>query len=60
MQQPEELERSKIFGCFRSGMEWQMAMVGNLEQHNIEIHENREHWNRKPLLRQVYSELRHP
>jgi SAM-dependent methyltransferase len=33
------------------------AMVGNLEQHNTEIHENREHWNRKPLLRQVYSEL---
>src|ERR1700689_3362802 len=32
-------------------------MVGKLEQHNIEIHENREHWNRKPLLRKVYSEL---
>jgi hypothetical protein len=32
-------------------------VVINLEQHNIEIHENREHWNRKPLLRKVYSQL---
>jgi SAM-dependent methyltransferase len=27
----------------------------SLEQHNIEIHENRCHWERKPLLRKVYS-----
>ena len=28
-----------------------------LEQHNLEIHENRAHWNRKPLLRRVYSQF---
>ena len=26
-----------------------------LEQHNVEIHENRESWNAKPLLREVYG-----
>ena len=29
-------------------------MTVSLEQHNIEIHENRRHWERKPLLRKVY------
>ena len=28
-----------------------------LEQHNIEIHRNRDAWMRKPLLRSVYSEF---
>lgn len=28
-----------------------------LEQHNIEIHENRRQWERKPLLREVYSQF---
>ena len=28
-----------------------------LEQHNLEIHENRRHWERKPLLRKVYSQF---
>ena len=28
-----------------------------LEQHNIEIHENRRYWERKPLLRKVYSQF---
>ena len=32
-------------------------MQAGLEQHNIEIHENRRHWERKPLLRQVYSQF---
>ncbi len=32
-------------------------MVANLEQHNLEIHENREHWQRKPLLRKVYAQF---
>jgi len=27
------------------------------EQHNVEIHENRWHWERKPLLRKVYSQF---
>jgi SAM-dependent methyltransferase len=31
--------------------------MATLEQHNIEIHENRAHWNRKPLLRRVYSQF---
>jgi len=31
--------------------------MASLEQHNLEIHENREHWNRKPLLRRVYSQF---
>lgn len=30
-------------------------MSTSLEQHNIEIHENRIHWDRKPLLRKIYS-----
>jgi len=29
----------------------------SLEQHNVEIHENYEHWKRKPLLRRVYSQF---
>ena len=29
-------------------------MGAALEQHNVEIHENRRHWERKPLLRKVY------
>jgi hypothetical protein len=29
-------------------------MTTDLAQHNIEIAENRDHWNRKPLLRRVY------
>jgi len=29
----------------------------SLEQHNVEIHENRRHWERKPLLRRVYSQF---
>lgn len=29
----------------------------SLEQHNIEIYENRQHWERKPLLREVYSQF---
>jgi SAM-dependent methyltransferase len=29
----------------------------SLEQHNVEIHENRRHWERKPLLRKVYSQF---
>jgi SAM-dependent methyltransferase len=29
----------------------------DLEQHNIEIFENREFWEKKPLLRRVYSEF---
>jgi SAM-dependent methyltransferase len=27
------------------------------ERHNVEIHENRAHWERKPLLREVYSQF---
>jgi SAM-dependent methyltransferase len=27
------------------------------EQHNVEIHANRRHWERKPLLRKVYSQF---
>ena len=29
----------------------------SLEQHNVEIYENRRHWERKPLLRRVYSQF---
>lgn len=29
----------------------------SLERHNVEIHENRRHWERKPLLRKVYSQF---
>jgi SAM-dependent methyltransferase len=29
----------------------------SLEQHNLEIQENRCHWERKPLLRRVYSQF---
>jgi SAM-dependent methyltransferase len=29
-------------------------MTASREQHNVEIHENRQHWERKPLLRKVY------
>jgi SAM-dependent methyltransferase len=29
----------------------------SLEQHNVEIQENRWHWERKPLLRKVYSQF---
>jgi len=32
-------------------------MKVSLEQHNVEIHENRRHWERKPLLRRVYSQF---
>jgi len=32
-------------------------MQAGLEQHNIEIHENRRHWERKPLLREVYAQF---
>jgi len=32
-------------------------MRGGLEQHDVEIHENRRHWERKPLLREVYSQF---
>jgi hypothetical protein len=34
-----------------------MNMTTDLAQHNIEIAENRGHWNRKPLLRRVYSQF---
>lgn len=30
-------------------------MVTNLQQHNLEIHQNREFWNKKAVLRKVYS-----
>jgi SAM-dependent methyltransferase len=33
------------------------AMVANLEQHNLEIQENRQHWQRKPLLQKVYGQF---
>lgn len=29
--------------------------VTDLAQHNVEIHENKRHWDRKPLLREVYA-----
>ena len=29
----------------------------SLEQHNVEIQENRRHWERKPVLRKVYSQF---
>ena len=29
----------------------------DIERHNAEIHENRRHWERKPALREVYSEF---
>jgi SAM-dependent methyltransferase len=32
-------------------------MAFDLEQHNIEIHQNRELWNRKAVLRKVYSQF---
>jgi hypothetical protein len=32
-------------------------VVASLEQHNLEIHENREHWRRKPLLQKVYGQF---
>jgi len=32
-------------------------MSASLQQHNQEIHENREHWRRKPVLRKVYSQF---
>jgi len=32
-------------------------MTTDLAQHNIEIAENRGHWNRKPLLRRVYRQF---
>ena len=34
-----------------------MTVPLSLEQHNIEIFENREIWEKKPLLRKVYSEF---
>jgi SAM-dependent methyltransferase len=34
-----------------------MTTTSSLEQHNTEIHQNREFWNRKPLLRKVYSQF---
>jgi SAM-dependent methyltransferase len=32
-------------------------MQVSLERHNVEIHENRRHWERTPLLRKVYSQF---
>jgi len=32
-------------------------MRASRERHNVEIHENRRHWERKPLLRKVYSQF---
>jgi hypothetical protein len=32
-------------------------MVADLERHNREIHENRYHWERKPLLQKVYGQF---
>ena len=32
-------------------------MTDSIERHNVEIHENRRHWERKPLLRKVYSQF---
>jgi hypothetical protein len=32
-------------------------MATSLEQHNIEIHQNREFWNKKAVLRKVYSQF---
>ena len=32
-----------------------MAGESDISQHNVEIHENLRHWNRKPLLREEYS-----
>lgn len=34
-----------------------ITMLLALDQHNIEIHRNRDAWMRKPLLRNVYSEF---
>jgi len=31
--------------------------MNEVAQHNTEIHENLEHWRRKPLLREVYAEF---
>ena len=31
--------------------------MGDIQQHNIEIHQNREHWDRKPLLREIYADF---
>jgi SAM-dependent methyltransferase len=33
------------------------SSAAGLEQHNREIHENRRHWERKPLLQRVYSQF---
>lgn len=32
-------------------------MTLTIDQHNVEIHENAEHWRRKPLLRRVYQDF---
>jgi len=32
-------------------------MDSSLEQHRLEINENREHWRRKPVLRRVYAQF---
>jgi len=32
-------------------------MQAGIEQHNIEIYENRRHWENKPLLREVYAQF---
>ncbi len=32
-------------------------MSDSIERHNVEIYENRRHWERKPLLRKVYSQF---
>jgi len=32
-------------------------MTVSCERHNVEIHENRRHWESKPLLRKVYSQF---
>jgi len=34
-----------------------MAKLLTDEQHNIEIHENLEYWNKKPLLRAIYDDF---
>lgn len=33
--------------------------MSNITQHNVEIHENQRHWERKPLLREVYGRFYH-
>ena len=45
-------------GCPDSHTSEFVADAGtSLDQHNVEIHENRECWNAKPLLRAVYADF---